>query len=503
MYIPGNFSLFNAQRGLIAAQTGLNVIGHNISNANTPGYSRQQIVQVTENPYSIPGLAGPLNGLQLGQGPIVQGIGRIRDVYLDRSFRAENSTLGFNAQQKSTLGRIESFIGEPSDNGINTSLQAFFSAAQQLSQNPENAAARTSFMQRAGDLVNTFKDNATQLDNLQLELVGRGSVAGSIASSRLGVGISEVNSQLASVADLNRQILSVVSAGGQANDLMDQRDQILDQLSKKIDITVDNTTNNQVNVTIAGHLMVSGVQQLDSLQAVANPAAAPASEYTPTLIQTVTAPATDITNSIKGGELKAYVDVAGNASPGQTTVRGLLVNLDTLLGAVVSQVNALQAGGRDLTGATPAAPNDQIIVPPAVTPPLAIFGYTANSNIVANPNLLAAASGAGAFAGPGDGRNALALAQLKTTGLVAGVKFDQYLNSTLSALGVDASQYNSRYAAQNNAVNNVDQQRQSVSGVNADQEAVDLVRYQRAFEASSKMVKTFDQMMESILSIVQ
>jgi flagellar hook-associated protein 1 FlgK len=509
MITPGFFGLYNAHRGLLAAQSALNTINNNISNANTPGYSRQRVDLAAYNPYTDPSLQ-QIPGGQLGQGPIVQQITRSRDQFLDAQYRQANGLSGLDSAIRDGLQQVQGVINEPSDSGINTALQNFFDAAQELSVHPESIPVRSDFTQQAVDLVTVFQQQAQQLSDLRKNLVGDPSAPSSFGTSQLAITAKDVNDKLDAITKLNLNIVTVKSSGAQPNDLLDQRDKLLDDLSKLVDIKVTNYDNGQIDLTIGGQAMIHGAVQVDSLQVTQNPGPAPLPDDVPSLISTVNGGV--VLNDgagaeITGGTLTGISNMGGN-DPTLSTVRGVLGKLDTLIGSIANQINALQSTGRDLNGALGAA-NPVFISNPALNPgqALGIFHWTVNTNIVNDPKLIAAAqndpAAAGGYAGPGDGRNALTIAQLRNQTVGAlGSNFVDYLNGIVSKLGIDTRSYENSSTSQGKVIQSVDNQRQSVSGVNIDEETVDLLRYQRAFEATSKVISILDQITQSIINMV-
>lgn len=512
MITPGFFSFFNAQRGLLVAQSALNTVGNNISNVNTPGYSKQRVEITSFYPYTEPDPHGVASRfLQIGQGPIVSAITRARDTLLDSQFRLVNSQLGEDQEVLKSLQQIDSILSEIDGNGVGAAMQKFFDSAQELSLHPESNTARQSYLNNAKDMLFVFQQRATQLQDLQDQLVSTSS------TSQLSIEVAQINDKLQSIADINAQILTVSASGGHANDLLDQRDKIVDDLSKLVDITITPLSNDQITVSIAGIDMVRRGILLDTLETAVNPGPAPNTGDVPTLVRTVTGGVV-LNNGagaeITSGQIRGTLDVAGNTGTLNST-RSALEYLDNLLVAVVNEVNALQATGRDKTGALGAA--NPIFTPAApVTPPLSIFQYAVNPTVLANTNLVAAAANDGTatgppagFAGVGDGRNALLIAQLQekiiTVNPVSGplnTTFKDYLNNAVSNIAVDTSSYQRRVDTQSKLSSEVELNRQSVSGVNVDEEMVDLVRYQRSFEASSKVINSLNEILQSILNMV-
>jgi flagellar hook-associated protein 1 len=508
MISPGFFGLFNAYRGLAVAQGAMNVVNANISNANTTGYSRQQATITTSTPYAAPSTAQIAQG-QIGQGPQITQVTRVRDQYLDAQYRQTNGVSGQDTTMNSVLSQLQGIIAEPSTNGANTAMQNFYDTAQQLSTSPSSTATRSEFMQQAADMVTTFQQEGQQLVDLRKNLVGDPSDTTSFSTSQLATTAGQVNTMLASITQLNQSITTVSASGATPNDLLDQRDELLDKLSNLVDIKVTNYDSGQVDVSIAGQTMVKGVTQLDSLKVVQNTGTTPTPDDVPSLIQTVNGGVTlndGTAPDLSSGTLKGISDMGGN-DPNLSTVKGMLDKLNTLLTSIVTSVNSLQTTGRDLNGNL-ATSNPVFVTDSSLNPgqTLNLFHYKVNSAIVNDPTLLAAASDdstqSGNFAGVGDGRNATLMAQLRDkTDSSLGTNPVDYLSGVTSKLGIDASSYQSSATSQQALVTSIDQQRSSISGVNTDEETVDLLRFQRAFEASSKVISTLDQMFQTIIGM--
>ncbi len=508
MITPGFFGLFNAQRGLIAAQIALNTVGHNISNANTPGYSRQR-VDISQAPsYALPtNFQDTAN--QLGQGPTVLQITRSKDAYLDGQYRLANAKLGMNSTGRDALGQVEGIISEPTPDSLNNTLQTFFDSAQEMSLHPESTATRTSFVQQALDMVSIFQLQANQFSDLRKNLVGDPVDTSSFATSQLAVTVSDINSKLSAITDLNNSIVSIMATGAKPNDLMDQRDKLLDDLSSLVDMNVKNYDNGQIDLSIGGITMIQGGHQIESLEVIQNPGPAPVPDDVPSLVRTVTGQVVlndGAGQEITSGKLKGIIDMGGN-DPNITTIRSILGKLDTLLNEVVTQVNTLQTAGRDENGnlSPPAIFQQNAALNPGQ--PLNIFHWEVTPGIVTDPSQVAAAiddsTAPSGFAGVGDGRNATAMAQLRDQTFAAlGTNFTDYLTGSISKLSVDSSTYQNASKIQQNLTQSIDLQRQAMSGVNVDEETIDLLRYQRAFEATSKTIKTLDEVTQTIINML-
>ncbi len=499
--IPSFFGYYNASTGLLANQMALDTINQNISNVNTPGYSEQRVDQTAGDPYPPASLWNSSKGGQLGQGVQVTGVTRAHSNFLDDQIRQQSSSL--NAQQtiQDNLQYAEGIMAEPKSNGAGAAMTDFFTAAQALSTTPDSPATRQQFIQSGQNMLNVFQEEAQQLQNLRNNLVGDPNNSGTLASSQAALTVNDINTQLSEVTDLNSQIESVEAGGAKPNDLLDKRDYLLGQLANKLNISVDySTTSDQVNVRIGNNYLIKGTKQTDSLNIVTNTGASPTPDDTPALVQ-LASTSTTINSDITGGKLGGILTVGGNAA-GTTTIRSVLGGLDTTFNQLATQINSLQSTGRDLNGNIPSAANSNIFNLAAGTT-LSIFRYSINSNLVSDPSLIAAANDdAGAFDGPGDGRNAQAMAALETTNLagLGNTTLSSYYNSQLSQLGTASKSAQDSTTNLTNVVQQLTQRQQSIQGVNMDEEMVNLLKYQRGFEASAKVMNTLNQTIDTIIN---
>lgn len=532
MITPGFFGFFNTYRGLVTAQNALNTVNNNISNANTKGYNRE-VVNITEAyPYQAPSLSQS-SQIQIGQGSVVSNITRVFDSFLATQFQNQNSLLGLDTVKNDVLNQIQGILSEPSDSGINDAVNNFFNAAQEMSQNPQSDPVRQTFLQAASDLTTVVSQVMGQLTGLRTNLVGDPTNVATLSGSQASVTINQINEYLQGVAQLNQQIVTVTASGAQPNDLMDQRDQMLDDLSQLVDISVTRNANGTVDVGVGsngGVAMVRGGDLLDTLSYVKNPTPSPSlgsQMNVPGFVKTVkgaqvlnnvfaAAGSPQITSGKLGGILQMGAGDYGFAgSMSSSTVMTVMEGLTTFMTQLVNQVNTVQLSGLDINGNPAAQPIFTPNTPPVPVPDpySALSKYTVNPALLGagGTNLIAAAENdptavgpPAGFAGPGDGRNALKLAQLQEANIpnLSNLKFSDYWNSQIAKVGVQGQTYSNRLTSQQNVVNAIDQQRQSTSGVDVDQETIDLLRYQRAFEASSKVMQALDDIVKSIIGMV-
>lgn len=230
--MSGLFSTFNiSKRGMLVQQGNINTTSHNISNAKTPGYSRQRNIVETTRPQTVAG-AG-----QVGTGAQIQAIERVRDTFLDYQIRGESSVLGKYDVRNRYLFEVETIFNEPSDNGISTLMGKFFDSFQELSKQPQSSNARTVVAQQTLALTDALNHTYTKLEELQEN-----------ARLMLKSNVSEINSYLDQINRLNEEIVTVTTAGQTPNDLLDKRDMLLDTLSYKFNIQVDKENFNGIDL---------------------------------------------------------------------------------------------------------------------------------------------------------------------------------------------------------------------------------------------------------------
>ena len=234
MPISSFFGLQTSLRGLLAQQRALDTTGHNVSNANTVGYSRQEAVMSAAPALVVQaGAIANGGGAQLGAGVDVQAYRRIRDTFLDLQYRAQAMTVGDKDTTAASLGQAELALSEPGDNGLASQLNKYWSAWADFANSPESPAARQA-------LVDQGTTVATTLHTLDAQLATVGTQASDEFASITGTN-GDVQGYATELAQLNGAISSAIQTGTTPNDLMDRRDLLLDQLSKLAQVSVSDT----------------------------------------------------------------------------------------------------------------------------------------------------------------------------------------------------------------------------------------------------------------------
>ncbi|MCL4864511.1 MAG: flagellar hook-associated protein FlgK, partial [Gemmatimonadales bacterium] len=236
-----------ARTALMTHQKAIDLTGHNIANANTPGYSRQRL----ELAAAVP-LRTPIG--TLGRGVSVAGIMSYRDVLLDAAYRREQSAFAHSDTLRSLMGRVEEVFAEPSSVGISAAIDAMFNAFSDLSQSPGSAAARVTVRDAVQQLVNRLHDADGRLSAQQAEISGQ-----------ITVTVDRINQIGQQVAALNLDIVAASAGGGSAPDLQDARDLLLDELAGLVATRVLPRDDGSVAVIVGDALLVEGAfpQALD------------------------------------------------------------------------------------------------------------------------------------------------------------------------------------------------------------------------------------------------
>lgn len=450
-----SIALNTAMRALLAQQQAMDAVSHNVSNVNTPGYSRQRVV--------LSPVGSPM-GDGVGGGVSFDGVQRVRDAFVDFQMRQEKQSAGESQTRADSLHMAELSLAEPSAIGLRSVMSRFFNAWRDLSNAPEDGAARSAVVQAGQTFALTAQRIAQGFTDLQDD-----------ADARLGNSIAEVNNLAAHIAVLNQKISSVRAGGDPAGDLTDQRDLALDRLSELASVTYYEQENGSIDVSLGGRSLVHGMT-------------AAAITLTPNIANNNYS---DVTWELDGAAVNVTSgEIGGLLKQRDVDIPSRLDDLNTLLSQIIDDVNTTHAAGFGLDGVT--------------TGTLFFSGtdasnITVNAAVFANTGLIAAATATGAV---GDAGNALAIAGLQTAKNLAGgsATYDSFYGGLVSRLGVAAQDAQSLSDAQSLTVDHLEELRQSVAGVNVDEEMINLVSYQRGYEAAARIIRAVDEMLDTLIN---
>ena len=458
--------LNTAMRALMANQQALSVVNHNISNANTLGYSRQTVKLTTSIPFPMPTFNRVAIVGQMGTGVQVQMIQRHRNDFIDLQLRAEYESLSQWRVTQDVLQQAELFFHEPSENGLSAAFSRFWNSWTELSNRPQDAAVRQALRENAVDLASTLNDTYGRLSALRADV-----------NDQVGLKVQQINSLSERIATLNEQIVKVQSVGYQPNDLRDQRDVLVDELSRLASISYVEMSNGALSISLGGRNLVYG-EEHNSLQVV--------EDLTNGNMYAVQWAVDGVPATVLGSELRGLLDLRDISLP------GLMDKLNQMAATLVEEVNALHRSGYGLNGTT----GQDFFTALAGSEASTIAVASAVAADVAN---IAAASSPDA---PGDASNALAIASIQQQKVMGGgsMSIGGFYQALISQLGVDVSNAHSMAANQELLVQHLSECKEEESGVSLDEESIDLIRYQRAYQAAARVITIIDETLDLVIN---
>jgi flagellar hook-associated protein 1 FlgK len=468
--------LNTARTALWASQRGLDVTGQNIANVNTDGYSRQRVELRAMGGTAVPAIHSVSS--PVGNGVDADQVIRIRDVFLERRGQVESAKAAELTVGDEALAQVEAAFREPGETGIQNMLAKVWTGFSAVANatDPQDPAARRQVLERLDILANGMQTTRATLDQQWLQ-----------TRDNLEALAAEVNSTASSIADLNTQIRQATRSGLPTNELSDRRDLLVGQLAQRVGATSVAAEDGMVDVIVAGTTLVASGSALGVRVAGADSPDDLGAGDDPRLV------------TVPGGTSLAVGGTAGGQlSVLTSTVPRYRDSLDQLARDLVTKLNAVQAQGYDSSGAKgdlqPLLDDGSGTVP--VDPATVTAG---NIRLrVTTPELLAVArtSPGDLGAASADGRNAEAFFDLS---LEAG-GVDATYRALVVGLGVEASVASRDLEVQTVIATQVDSARQSVSGVNLDEEMTNMLSFQHAYSAAARMVTAIDEALDTLIS---
>ncbi|WP_442602607.1 flagellar hook-associated protein FlgK [Paenibacillus sp. KN14-4R] len=503
-----------SKRSLFTQQAALQTTGHNISNVNTRGFSRQVVNMVASTPLEAYGMMRSTVPGQMGQGVEFDHINRIRDQFLDHQFYNENKGLGEWSTKKLALEKLENIVNEPSDSGIRQVIQNFWNSWQELSKAPENLSARAVVKESALAMTEAFNHTATQLKDFERDL-----------SDNITVKATQINSMLREVASLNKEIYRIEGLGDHANDLRDQRDVVMDDLSKIINIEMMEDSTGY-NITMGGVELLNSANEQpevnvtsDFLVGNAQGGALKSGEVyglvysRDTLVKSYRDQIDNMVKTFVGGDIKVTLP-AGSVLPKGVVIDGVSGTLTKDTEVTVKGFNQLHQLG--YTGEKTLSQGGLFFTMKPGATEITAESITVNPAIVADVGKIASSMRTymdGGVEKVVTGNNSLALlmAGMKdkkfdydptgsgTAVLNAGT-LDEYLRSVVGSIGVLSQEAKRQTANQDLLVQQIESYRQSVSGVSLDEEMSNLIKFQHAYNAAARAMTTYDQVLDKVIN---
>lgn len=535
------FGLFDVGKtALMASQTALAVTGNNIANVNTPGYTRQEVILEIATP--VPGQGG-----QIGRGVRITGIRRSYDWFIQSQLLGQRQNYGRSLALDQTLGRVEQVFNDPAGVGLSSAISEFFNAWHDIAINPEGLPQRNVLLQKAGSLAaaasrmeRSLLDTLYQVNTEVRDIAGR------------------INNIASRIAILNERIVQTEAGIGaeKAVDLRDSRDRLLNDLSELTDFSAVEDANGAVAVSVGMRSLVFGAHT-NTISATVNQDGgaglvldgvditsqigrgrlagliASQRDVESTFLTGLRKLAASIVKEVNllhrpgygldgttgndfftplqpaTNDYSAGADITASISDlSQLTLDEYNITFDaggnyyvaTRQGAIVASGvytsgNPITVNGITMTITGPAAAGDRFVVSPLKT---AIQSLRA---AVTDPRSIAAASSPTGL--PGDNLVALQIAALSDTAMTAlnSGTFSDFYAGLASEIGSLRSAASDSLRFDDNLLSELDARRESISGVSLDEEAANLIRYQRSFEAGARMIKVADELLQTVLNI--
>jgi flagellar hook-associated protein 1 len=525
--------LETARRGMMAQQSALYTTGQNVSNASTPGYSRQRVNFVQTEAYPSIGMNREQIPGQMGTGVKAGSIQRVREGFLDVQFRGENNKLGYWQSQADSLGKMESIMNEPSDSGLANTMDQFWQSLQDLSVDATNSGARSVVRQRGEAVADTFNYLSNSLSSIQKD-----------QKSQINVTVKEANSVLNQLNKINEQIGGVEPNGYLPNDLYDERDRLIDQLSSLVNVKVDYVkTGGNPDPKVEGKAVIKLVDdngsELGTLLSDSNYRELKVNydgiSGTVKTIKLGDPGETDETKDTSldfsqmnsSGKLKGLIESYGYEKKDETdptktiaagTYNDMLGELDRLAFTFANEFNKVHEDGFSPNEISNKTSEKIDFFSDSGNVTISQPGFASRIQISKDikdslDNIATAEGGIDpltnlprdpANATLGDATNVSALANVINEKLNYKTNeksdFRNYYQNVIGAMGV-MSQEATRLTQNSTSLQQaVDEKRQSVSSVSLDEEMTNMIQFQQAYNASARMITMQDELLDKIIN---
>ncbi len=456
-----NNLLFTVKDTLIANQMALSVIGANVANVNTPGYSRQRADMIAVGDVSIKGL-----GAQFGVN--VEQVSRIYDRYIESQLLQRQQATAYGDAMLQSLQNIETILDDTNGGGINAQLDRFWASWEDLANNPSGKLERNALLSTAESLAGAIGSYKQSLDSVNTEL-----------NRSIADVVPLINDKIREIADLTAQIIEGGTNTGDLNNILDKRTIAFQGLGSMINISYFETSNGTLNVYLAnGEPLLQG-PIAQTLSFVINDGK--------TDIYSTNSQET-INGAITSGKLGAYMELQ------HSTLPGYIDDLNNMTSALAARVNALHSSGFDANGNMGM---DFFSITNAANPSSSI---KVNPVIAADINRVAASASVS-----GDGENATKLAAVRDEFLMDSGKqtLSDFLASMVGEIGRQTSNAKTNSDHQTTIMNYLSNQRESVSGVSIDEEMILLTQYQMGYAAAGKLSTMVNEMLDILMNIAE
>lgn len=508
-----------AQQALSVNQAAITVISNNISNVDTEGYSKLRINQ-SAIVNTTPSAGNATSQAESCSGVKISSVTRYADPYLQSYYRQENTTYSYLDEYSNVASNIQDLTNELNGTGLADSLTNFYAAVDELNSDPSDITARENYVQQAQNVCTVFNSTSSNLSSIQTSLVGDFNTAGSLESSQIAGNITDVNSLISQISDVNTGIIKTNSANSSSSSLLDQRDALLTKLSALIPADVTENANGTVNIALGDVDLLKGTSVMGEFSVESVNATPPvAVNFTQNNGNKI-----DVTSRIDSGSIGAILDVTGSDSS-KLTISGVLKSLDAMAASFATTLNDIQNGDPNNDGTVALGMDktskkliesdptlDLLVSDDASTTTIKASNISVNSTITNDPYLVSTArlDKTAYEADPtayenqtGNSSNVTLIlnSRTKTDSTLGDLSLEGYLSSSVSNIGSKVSDIETSLKNQNLVLKEVKSNLQSATGVNLDEELVDLVKYQRAYQAAARIFSVCNDLMGELVNL--
>ncbi|MBQ6515676.1 flagellar hook-associated protein FlgK [bacterium] len=512
-------------RAMTVNQYAMNIVSNNIANMNTEGYSKQRVnLSTVTNKISIG--ESVERQIKADNGVQLASVTRYNNQFLKDYYRSQNSYAGYLNQSADLASQLDSIMNELSGNGLDSKINAFYEALNNLNEYPADSTARVNFIETAKSLVAKFASLSEELNATSGNAMGDGT-RGSMEKSMCYVAINDLNAKLQELAEVNATLKRVQTGSLGANNLLDTRDKILNDLSEFYDFTVEENKNGTVSLSLGTMTLVEGENVVGTLEMVTAEEFYGSKEDIPegadkAIINVVKEDGTkykNINEQMTSGKLGALVQ-SDKAENGKLTASKVIEQLDILANSIGNVFNELQ------TREGAYCLNNTWSELEASTTPLFVGGFTEtledgttittfkaadiriNSDIENKPYLIAAAY----FDDPsmvdkyaiGNSDNVVAMLQTrseKNNPGLDGQTFEEFYTALVGKVAVQTSTGDASAEAQQEVCNSIQSQITAETSVDLNEELTDLIKYQTAFAAAARVFNVCNNCFEVLVSL--
>lgn len=460
------------KRSMMNSQTALQTSGHNIASKSVEGFSRQRVEQQT----NVPTGSGKL---RYGMGAKAAAVTRVNNPYLERQLGKERSAGGYFDGKADALGRVEQVYNEQANKGLNQFISDFFSSLQEMANNPESLATRTQVRETADFLTKDFKRVHSQLDEITRDL-----------DQQIVSQVEEVNQMTKEVATLNEKIQQVELSGGHANDERDRRELLVKQIGDRINIKWAEGEDTSVTITAGNSALLVAGYDAKKIEARRTPETEKKGEGNVDLFYYNAEKATPVlvTEQITGGRIGGLLEVRDK------NITELMSDVDNMAYTFAESFNEAHRSGFDVYNRTG---RDFFKMPTDVRH--ASANLKVENDILEDVGRIAAGASSKS---PGDNRVVLRMVRLQQDKMMdGGNTIDEFYNSVVGKVGIQARRASTASETQRDIVKQMGNIRESISGVSLDEEATKLIEYQKSFDASARLIRTADEMFDTVLNL--